>query len=112
MDTGHYPSLGRLAQLSAQLSAARRRLAALDDAPVDEGERLLRAATASDWLAIAALSEHFATRSSDSADERLVRSAQKTRAALRRDPSGGRARRQLKELMTACREMKLRRRAG
>jgi hypothetical protein len=112
MDTGHYPSLGRLAQLGVQLSAARRRMAAFDDSELDHGERLLRAVTASDWPAIAALSDQLATHSSDSADKRLVRSAVKTREALRRDPSGAKAKRQLKALMTACRDAKLCRRAG
>jgi hypothetical protein len=112
MDMDHYPPLGRLAQLGAQLSAARLRLMGIEDAPLDAGEGLLRAAVVSDWPAVSTLCEQVAAQPSDAADERLVRSARKTRDALQRNPSGAKAKRQLIELMTACREAKLRRRVG
>jgi hypothetical protein len=107
MDGDHYPSLQRLTQLSAQLAAISRGASAIETCELDDGERLLHAVAASDWPAVSALSEQLAARFSAQADERLVRVAQKTGAALRRSPNTPKAKRQDKELMAALRETKV-----
>jgi hypothetical protein len=112
MDVTHYPSLQRLAQLGVRLAAIRRPASATSDAAPDEAERLWRAVMASDWSAVSALSEQLAARLTDPADERLVRVAQKTCSALRRSPNSPKAKRQVKELLSQCREWEVRRRAS
>jgi hypothetical protein len=112
MDVTHYPSLQRLAQLGVHLAAIRRSDRATDAEAPDEGERLWRAVAASDWSAVSALSEQLAARLTDPADDRLVRVAQKTCSALRRSPNSPKAKRQVKELMSQCREWEVRHRAS
>jgi hypothetical protein len=82
------------------------------DAQLDDGERLLRAATARDWQSVLRLSEELVAQSKDRADKAVVRSARRVRDALQRDPSGIRAARPIGDLLAACREAKLRRERG
>jgi hypothetical protein len=109
MDTSHYPSFQRLARVSVQLAGIQHRAAQAENNTPDHDEQLLLAVAASDWPAVSALSEQLAACSSDPADERLVRVAQKTGAALRRSPNSPKAKRQIRELMVECREAKIRR---
>jgi hypothetical protein len=110
MDTTAYPSLGRLAVINAQLRANNQLVGAAIEAQLDDGERLLRAATSRDWQAVLKLSEELVALPKDRADKAVVRSARKVRDALQRDPSGVNAARSIGHLLAACRDAKLRRR--
>jgi hypothetical protein len=110
VDTSDYPSLGSLARLNAELLVHNRAVAAVVDAQLDEIERLLRAATEHDWDAVLKLGEQLVSILEDRADKPVVRSARKVCSALRSDPTGRKAARHLPELLSACREAKLRRR--
>jgi hypothetical protein len=109
MDTSDYPSLGRLAMFSAQLSAQNQRAAAVVDGQLDEVERLFRAAAAGDWQSLLNLSEQLVVQLTDAADQPLVRKARKASEALRRNPVGRTTTRHINELLNVCREVKLRR---
>lgn len=112
MDTGDYPSLGRLAQFNAQIAAQNARVAAVVDIQLDPVERLFRAAAEDDWQAAIELSEQLAVQLAESEDQSLIAAAQDFRQALRCDPSGAMAKRPLAFLLAACREAKLRRQSG
>jgi hypothetical protein len=109
MDATDYPSLGRLAQLNAQVAIYNRQVEAAVDAHLDEVERLFRAAAEGDWQAVLRASEELTAQPMDRVDKAVVRTARKVCDALHRDPTGANASRRLSELLTACREWKLRR---
>jgi hypothetical protein len=76
---------------------------------LDSLDRLFRAATDLDWEALLRLSEELASELQERADRAIVKSARKLCEALRREPSGAKAKRQLGDLLTACRAAKVRR---
>jgi hypothetical protein len=112
MDTSAYPSLGRLALINAQLRANNLEVAAAVETQLDDGERLLRAATARDWDSVLQLSEELVAQPKDRADKAVVRSARKVRDALQRDPTGVKAARAVGDLLAECRDAKFRRERG
>jgi hypothetical protein len=107
VDANDYPSLGRLARLNAQLAAQGARVQSIVASQLDEVERLFRAATSQDWEAVARASREL-SQSTESTDRAIVRSAGKVCEALRRDPSGTKARLPLAQLLDACRAAKKR----
>ena len=109
MDTTAYPSLGRLALINAQLRVNNQQVSAAIEAQLDDGERLLRAATSHDWESVLQLSEELVAQPKDRSDKAVVRSARKVRDALLRDPTGVKAARPVGDLLAACRDAKLRR---
>lgn len=106
MDTTDYPSLGRLAALSAQLARQTRLVENVVDQQLDGVERLFRAAAISDWQSVLRISEELVTQLQDPADQPVVRSAQQLCDLLRRDPSGAKVSVRLAELLSACRTAK------
>ncbi len=108
MDAHDYPSLGRLARLNAQLAVQTARIESLVAAQLDDVERLFRAATEHDWDVVARLSQALAARPLDGDNKAMVRSAGRVCDALRRDPSGAKARRPLAKLLHECRSAKSR----
>jgi hypothetical protein len=108
VDKSAYPSLGRLAQLNAQLAAQAARVEHAVAAHLDEIERLFRAATTRDWQAVDRASRELAAKPINGENAALVHSAGKVCEALRRDPSGAGAVRPLAKLLAACRAVKKR----
>lgn len=106
MDTNEYPSLGRLAQLNAQLAVQGARVEAIVGGQLDNVERLFRAATNRDWATVARVSHVLASAPADRSNTALVRTAGKVCEALRADPSGAKAARPLAKLLDACRAVK------
>lgn len=106
MDMHDYPSLGRLARLSAQLATQSARVTAIVDAQLDEVERLFRAAVKPDWHEVASAVQHLASQPRSPENAALIRSAAKVRDALRTDPTGAKAARSLAKLLDACRATK------
>jgi hypothetical protein len=98
-----YPSLGRLARLSAQLAAQSARVTAIVDGQLDQVERLFRAAVKPDWQEVASAVQHLASQPRSSENAAVIRSAAKVRDALRTDPTGVKAARSLAKLLDACR---------
>jgi hypothetical protein len=109
LDTSDYPSIGYLARLNAQLLVQNQSVSAVVVAQLDEVERLFRAATQCDWDAILKLGDELVTIPTDRADEAIVGAAAKVCNALRSDPSGAKAMQHVADLLSACREAKLRR---
>jgi hypothetical protein len=103
VDMHDYPSLGRLARLSAQLAAQSARVTAIVDAQLDQVERLFRASIGPDWQQIARTVEQLAEQPRSSVNTAVIRSAKKVRDALRADPTGAKAGRSLTALLNACR---------
>jgi hypothetical protein len=112
MDTTDYPSLGRLAALSAQLARQTRLVENVVDQQLDGVERLFRAAAVSDWQTVLRISEQLVAQLQDPADMPVVRSAQQLCDLLRRDPSGSKVSVRLAELLSACRSARLGERSG
>lgn len=106
MDLNDYPSLGRLARLSAQLAAQSARVTAIVDAQLDQVERLFRAAVKPDWQEIARAAGELAEQPRSSENSTVIRSAKKVCDALRADPTGAKAVRSLGKLLDACRSAK------
>jgi hypothetical protein len=112
MDTTDYPSLGRLAALSAQLARQPRLVLYVVDQQLDGVERLFRAAAISDWQSVLRISEELVAQLQDPADLPVVRSAQQLCDLLRRDPSGAKVSVRLAELLSACRSTRMGERLG
>jgi hypothetical protein len=101
-----YPSLGRLAGLSAQLAAQAARVTAIVDNQLDQVERLFRAAVKPDWTEVASVAQQLASQARSPENAAVIRSAAKVRDALRTDPTGAKAARSLAKLLDACRAAK------
>jgi hypothetical protein len=110
MDTTDYPSLGRLAALSAQLARQTRLVENVVDQQLDGVERLFRAAAISDWQSVLRIGEELVAQLQDPADQPVVRSAQQLCDQLRREPSGSKVSVRLAELLSACRSARMGRR--
>jgi hypothetical protein len=106
VDLNEYPSLGRLARLSAQLAAQSARVAAIVDTQFDQVERLFRAAVGPDWQEVERAVHELANQPPDRENSAVIRSASKVRDALRADPTGAKAARPLVKLLDACRAAK------
>ena len=111
MDTTDHPSLGRLSHLNAQLAMQNRRIDALVSAQLDHVERLFRAATSHDWMAVEQASRELAKQPAEGDNAAVVRAATQVCDALRLDASGTKAARPLAKLIDACRVVKTKRRA-
>jgi hypothetical protein len=101
-----YPSLGRLATLSAQLAAQSARVTAIVDGQLDQVERLFRAAVKPDWQEVASAARELASQARSPENAAVVRTAAKVRDALRTDPTGAKAMRSLAKLLDVCRAAK------
>jgi hypothetical protein len=108
MDTSDYPSLSQLARLNAQLASHCARVDAVINAQLDSVERLFRAATRLDWDAVARASHDLARQPINGENHAVVQSAWRVCEALRRDPSGTKAKSGLSALLSACRSAKTR----